>query len=75
MSEVGLIALALAREILLGYFRLLEVADLTQEERAAHYAEVRKEFFDVDLDLIPDPNVLNLKGQKDLDPKGQKDLE
>ena len=58
MKEVALIALALAREILLGYFRLLEVAGLSEEDKQIHYESVQGEFYAVELDMIPDPEDL-----------------
>jgi hypothetical protein len=58
MSDVALIALALAREILLGYFRLLEVAGMSEEDKQIHYESVQGEFYAVELDMIPDPDDL-----------------
>ena len=58
MSEVALIALAVAREMLLGYFRLLETAGMTEEDKLIHYESVKGEFYAVDLDLIPKPEDL-----------------
>ena len=57
-NQVALIALALAREILLGYFRLLEVAGMSEEDKLIHYESVKGEFYAVELDLIPDPEDL-----------------
>jgi hypothetical protein len=54
-AEVGLIAMAVAREMLLGYFRLLETAGMTPEEKQAHYDAVKKEFMAVDRGAIPKP--------------------
>ncbi len=58
MSDVALIALALAREILLGYFRLLEVAGMSEEDKVIHYESVKGEFYAVELDMIPNPEDL-----------------
>ena len=58
MSDVALIALALAREILLGYFRLLEVAGMSEEDKQIHYESVKGEFYAVELDMIPNPEDL-----------------
>ncbi len=58
MSEVALIALALAREILLGYFRLLEVSGMSEEDKLIHYESVKGEFYAVELDMIPNPEDL-----------------
>jgi len=57
-AEVALIALALAREVGLGYFRLLEAANLTEEEKQLHYESLKGEFYTVELDMIPDPEDL-----------------
>ena len=57
-NQVALIALALAREILLGYFRLLEVAGMSEEDKQIHYESVKGEFYAVELDMIPDPEDL-----------------
>ena len=58
-SEVGLIAIAVAREMLLGYFRLLETAGMSEEDKKIHYESVQGEFHAVDLGLIPDPEDLD----------------
>ena len=58
MSDVALIALALAREILLGYFRLLEVAGMSEQDKVIHYESVKGEFYAVELDMIPSPEDL-----------------
>ena len=57
-AEVGLIAVAVARELLLGYFRLLETAGMSEEDKKIHYESVKGEFYLVDLDMIPKPEDL-----------------
>ena len=57
-AEVGLIALAVAREMLLGYFRLLETAGMTEEQKEAHYQKIREEFMLVNRSTIPKPEDL-----------------
>ncbi len=54
-TEVAAIALMAARELLLGYFRLVERAGLTPEEKKEHYEKIRGEFLGVNLDELRKP--------------------
>jgi pyruvate-formate lyase-activating enzyme len=58
MSDAALIALNIARELLLAYFRLMETTGLTPEEKAAHRLKIEAEFYNVDLKAIRDPEEL-----------------
>ena len=52
--EIALITLAMIRELNLAYFRLVETASMTDEERA----KLRAEFMAVNRALIPKPEDL-----------------
>lgn len=58
MGAEVLIALQVARELALIYFRLLETAGLTDEEKRLHYEAMQVEFYGVDTDDIPNPEDL-----------------
>lgn len=57
-NEVALIALAVARELLLGYFRIMETAGMTPEQKQLHYEKVKAEFHAIDVSEILDPEDL-----------------
>jgi hypothetical protein len=57
-ADIALVALVAARELLMAYFRMLELSGLSPEEKLAHYEKVRAEFMLVDRDAIRKPEDL-----------------